>query len=283
MKIVVTTDFSDNSKKAIHFAIQLATQTKCELYFYHVVEIYMPTIWDNTYYYQFEKDELKNSQHSLEQFIADIYTHLKIQNQKYQCLCKVGISGSNEIINYAQEIKADYICVSTLGAGKFIQLFGTTASELISFSSIPVIIVPKNYHIGAIETLFFASDFKNAEEELKKIETFSQTVEAKLEVYHYDYNWFLEANKTKYNEICQKHQSENISFKLRKLDSGASLIKHLENDIDKTKPSLVVIFTKQNHNWFSQLFLSNLSSELAFDTKTPMLVLKKSEAMEANH
>lgn len=279
MKILVTTDFSANSKKAIFFAIQLATQTKCELIFYNVVQIYLPSIWDNAYYYQFEKDELTNKQHDLEQFIADIYTQLKISNQNYQCLCKIGVSSSNETINYAKEINADYICVSTIGSGNFMQLFGTTASELISFSPIPVLIVPKNYEIEPIKTLFFASDFKNPEEELKKIETFSQTVQAKLEVYHYDYKWFMDENRIKYDQICDKYQTDNITFNLRKLDSGTPLLTHLENDIDNTNPSLVVVFTKSNHNWFSQLFLSSLSSELAFDTKTPMLIFKKIEAL----
>ena len=49
-KIVVTTDFSNNSKKGILFAMQLAKQHHYELVFYNVVQIYMPTIWDNVYY-----------------------------------------------------------------------------------------------------------------------------------------------------------------------------------------------------------------------------------------
>lgn len=35
-RILVTTDFSANSKAGVRFAIQLALQTKCELVFYNV-------------------------------------------------------------------------------------------------------------------------------------------------------------------------------------------------------------------------------------------------------
>jgi nucleotide-binding universal stress UspA family protein len=275
MKILVTTDFSANSKKAILFAMQLSQQTHCELIFFNVVQIFMPTIWDNTYYFEFEGDELKRNQVELERFIKTIYKANNLHNENYKCVCKVGISASNEAIEYAKTNNATYICVSTTGAGKLSQMFGTTTSELIAFSPTPVLIVPKNYRIKPIEKLFFASDFKNVDAEFKEIEKFSKPIKATLAVYHYDYKWFLNTNKNKFESICTKHQSKNVTFYSRKLDSGTTLLDHLEKDITKAKPSLVVLFTKQNRNWFSRLFLSSLSAELAFDTKTPMLVFRK--------
>ncbi|WP_310556309.1 universal stress protein [Flavobacterium sp.] len=274
-KIVVTTDFSANSKKGILFALQLATQTNCELIFYNVVTIFRPSIWDNVYYAQFEMDELKRSQILIDKFIKRILHQNKISKINYKCVCEVGMVASNQIIEYAKTNNAKYICVSTIGLGKLSQLFGTTASQLIAFSPTPVLIVPKNYRVKPINSLFFASDFKNFEEEFKKIEKFVIPLEAKLNVYHYDYNSFFEINKNKFNKLINNHETKKIKFHLRPLDSGTSLLSHLESDISKAKPSIVVLFTKQNRNWFSRLFLSSLSVELAFDTKTPMLVFKK--------
>jgi nucleotide-binding universal stress UspA family protein len=274
-KILVATNLSANSKKAILFAMQLAEQTKCELIFYNVIQIYMPTIWDNVYYSEFETNQLSIGQDNLEEFIKTIYKVNDVHSNNYKCVCEVGLSAGNKIIDYAKNCNASYICVSTIGEGKLVQLFGTTASELIGFSPIPVIIVPKNYRIKPIKKLFFASDFKNADEEFQKITVFTKPINAKLEVYHYDYKSFLNANKNKFDKISKKHQSESVTFYSRKLDSGTPLLDHLEKDIAKAKPSLVVLFTKQNRNWFDKLFLSSLSAELAFDTKTPMLVFKK--------
>ena len=78
-KIVVTTDFSENSKKGILFAIQLASQTDCELIFYNVVSIYMPTIWDNVYYNEFQTGELERSQSFLDLFIKAILVKGKFE------------------------------------------------------------------------------------------------------------------------------------------------------------------------------------------------------------
>ncbi len=274
-KIVVATDFSNNSKKGILFAIQLAKQTNCELIFYNVVQIYQPTIWDQTYYNVYEVDELQRSQDVLENFIATIYEDNNVENYNFKCICEIGVSASNEIIEFANKQKADYICVSTIGSGKWTQIFGTTASELIAFSPIPTFIVPVNYIVEPIKSLFFASDFKNFEEELNTIQNFSTKTNASLDIYHFDYQTILDANENKFDEISKSHKTEKVNFHLRKLDSGKPLLEQMETEISDNKPSLVVVFTKQNRNWFDRMFLSSLSDELAFDTKTPMLVFKK--------
>ena len=275
MKIVVATDFSANSKKGILFAIQLAKQTNCEIVFYNVVQIFQPTIWETNYYNVYEVDELKRSQDFLDNFIAGIFLDNNVQNHNYSCVSEIGVSAGNEIIEFAKKQKADFICISTVGSGKLMQLFGTTASELIAFSPIPTFIIPVNYEVKPIRDLFFASDFVNFEEEFYNVHAFSILIESKLNIYHFDYQKVLESNENKFDKISSRHKSDNVHFHLRKLDSGKPLLKQLENEIKDNNPSLVVVFTKQNRNWFDRLFLSSLSDELAFDTKTPMLVFKK--------
>jgi nucleotide-binding universal stress UspA family protein len=265
-KIVVATDFSSNSKKGILFAIQLAKQTNCELIFYNVVQIYQPTIWDNSYYNVYEVDELQRSQDLLDNFIATIYEDNNVENYNFKCVSEIGVSASNEIIEFANKQKADYICVSTIGSGKWTQIFGTTASEFI---------VPVNYVPEPIKSLFFASDFKNFDEEFQNIKLFSNPTNATLDIYHFDYQTVLDSNENKFDTISRNHKSDKVNFHLRNLDSGKPLLEQMETEIADNKPSLVIVFTKQNRNWFDRLFLSSLSDELAYDTKTPMLVFKK--------
>ena len=275
MKIVVATDFSANSKKGILFAIQLAKQVNCELIFYNVVQIFQPTIWETTYYNVYEVDELQRNQEFLENFIGGIFLDNNVANHNYTCICEIGVSASNEILDFANKQKADFICVGTVGSGKLMQLFGTTASELIAFSPIPTLIIPVNYEVKPITSMFFASDFVNFEEEFYHVHAFSILIQSNLDIYHFDYQKVLESNENKFDKISSRHKTDKVNFHLRNLDSGKPLLKQLENEIADNNPSLVVVFTKQNRNWFDRLFLSSLSDELAFDTKTPMLVFKK--------
>lgn len=276
-KILVTTDFSANSRKAIHFAMQLATQTPCELIFYNVVEIFRPTIWDHVYYGQYEANELKRSQKTLEQFIHTIYQKSTIKKTSYECICQVGMNASNKIIEYAKEIKADYICISTIGAGKLIQLFGTTASQLVAFCPIPVFIIPKNYKSKTITNVCFASDLINLEEELDRVQQFTLQVKAKLNILHFDYLVRLKAKKNKLNKLMTRYETENTSFHFNELNALYPLNKHIQKYIQKTRTSVLISFTKQNRNWFDKLFLSSKTADMAFDTKTPMLVFKKNK------
>ncbi len=274
-KLLVTTDFSVNSKKGIHFAIQLAQQSNCELIFFNAVAIFRPYIWDQIYYDQYEISELNRNQKKLEQFIHGIYKKSKIQKTNYSCVCQVGISVSNKIIEYAKEVDADYLCVSTLGQGKLIQMIGSTASELISFCPVPIFVVPGNYKSKPIATICFASDLDNFKVEIKKVLDFSSSIKAKTNIVHYDYLVLLKEKKITWGKLIAKYQSDEVQFHLKELDSLYSLNSHIQKYIANTKQSLLVTFTKQNRNWFNRVFLASKTRDLIFDTKTPLLVFRK--------
>ena len=51
MKLLVTTDFSANSKGAIRFAQMLAMQSnEIEVTFYHSVHFMKPTVWSDVFF-----------------------------------------------------------------------------------------------------------------------------------------------------------------------------------------------------------------------------------------
>lgn len=274
-KLLVTTDFSPNSKKGIHFAIQLADQSDYELIFYHVVAIFRPYIWDQDYYDQYELKELKGNQKKLEQFINDVFKKSKIQNPNYSCVCQVGINPSNKIIEYGKQIHADYLCVSTLGQGKLIQIIGSTASELITFCPIPIFIIPSNYKSKPITNVCFASDFDNFNIEIKKVLDFTGTIKAVTNIVHFDYLVVLKEKKTKWGKLISKYQTEKVQFYLKELDSLYSLNNHIQKYVVNSKQSLLITFTKQNRNWFNRVFLASKTNDMIFDATTPLLVFRK--------
>ena len=58
-KILVTTDFSANSKAGLRFAIQLASQYKFGLTFFHSYYVLIPTGWSNSKISEYKKIEEK--------------------------------------------------------------------------------------------------------------------------------------------------------------------------------------------------------------------------------
>ncbi|WP_026899158.1 universal stress protein [Daejeonella oryzae] len=276
-KILVTTDFSSNSKAGIRFAIQLASQAGHELVFYYAAEILKPTSWSPERYKNYAASEIARHQKKLEQFIAVICKKSNLSPVKYTCVVQIAVEFGSYVVSYAEKIKADFICISTRGAGKIEKLFGTNASTLIATSSVPVIVVPYTYRVKSINNIWYASDLQNFELEIKSVGKFASALKAKIKVLHYEILLHLKENKDKFAELESKYSSEVIHFQFKKLDIEYPLTYHIQRDIKKAKPSLLILFTKQDRSWFDRFFLSSDAAEIAFDSKTPMLVYRKNK------
>jgi nucleotide-binding universal stress UspA family protein len=275
-KILVTTDFSNNSKAGIRFAMQLAVQGNYELIFYNVVEILKPATWLEVAFKEFADNEVERFTQGLQKFIHQIHWKTNLPEIKYSCIAEVGLDVDKLIIAFAKKIKVDYICMSTHGAGKVAKLFGTNSSEIITTSPVPVIVVPRSYRLKTIKSIVYSSDMENLEREMKHILAFNQSIQnVQLDVFHYEFLPSLEANKNHLNRISSKFKNENIKFHFKKLEVDNSLSNQLHQDISVAQTSILVLFTKQNRNWFERLFLVSNSADISFNTKVPMLVFRK--------
>ncbi len=128
-KILVTTDFSANSKAALRFAIQLAAQSKAILMFLHVQNVVRPTAWNASTYASYEKHELTKSQENLVRFVDSVYKAMKVSPQTHACVIQNSPFVDSTLINYAADHGSDFICISTRGAGMIEKLFGTTTAK----------------------------------------------------------------------------------------------------------------------------------------------------------
>ena len=75
-KVLVTVDFSANSRKTIRFAIQLASKSRAELVFFHMISLIQPTsdaVWDYMYYTPFQDEALEQSKKHLAKLIKEVY------------------------------------------------------------------------------------------------------------------------------------------------------------------------------------------------------------------
>jgi len=94
---------------------------------------------------------------------------------------------------------------------------------------------------------------------------------------HFDYLSRLKENKIKFDKLTKKYETADIKFDFNKLDALYTLNEHIQRYVLKTKPSLLISFTKQNRNWFDRLLLASNTSDMVYDTITPMLVFRKTK------
>lgn len=275
MKVLVTSDFSANSKAGIRFAFQFQNQTNCDLVFYHVVQIMKPTSWSDKKFKQLSDEKIKHFTQKLIDFVSAIKKEFPLSKGQLSYKVEISIHVENSIQELAKKAKCQFICMATKGAGRIQQLFGTTASHLINNSATPVMVIPGNYKPSVIKTIFYASDFSNLTQEMKPVTAMADTLNANLNVYHFDYMIHVPERQKQLQNKAAKYISTRIKFHFRRQEIEKTLAQHLKKEIGSIKPDLLVLFTKTNKNWFERLFPSGESKALAFNTKYPLLVYRK--------
>jgi nucleotide-binding universal stress UspA family protein len=275
MKILVTTDFSENSKAGICYAISLADIRKAELHFLHSCFLPKPATMADEHYPIYAKEENIKIKNKLSEFVEAIYKSMKISPGKYRCVVVEGMIPETSITEYATDNSIDFICISTRGAGKLNKIFGTTAGNLITKSDTPVIAIPRHYKPKTIENVLYASDLKNYQQELNIVMDFVNPLNATVELFHLTYPGEAELDKDMLNQKLKKQFGDKVKLHLENTDLGKSLAHGLQNAIDISDPELVIMFTEQRRSFFQKLFLSSTSEQIVFQTKVPMLVYNK--------
>lgn len=274
-KILVSTDLSASSKGGIRFAIQLAKQTGSSLVFYYAIELNKPTRWTEEKFIAYVEGEISTARQKVEEFINGIYKDSGIRAGVINVVVERVISFRDAIINYAVANQFDYLCMSTRGAGKLKRLLGSNTSWVIKHSPIPVFAIPANYKRVPVKEILYASDLTAISTELETVKGLAASLKAKVNVLHYDYLYQLEEIRSKFDATARHHKASGIKFHLEQFDIENSLSTHLKNAVKKFNPSLVVLFTNQDRDWFERLFLSSKAAEASFDSTKPLLIYGK--------
>lgn len=273
-KILVTTDFSINSKAAIYFAIQLAKQAPVSITFFHSYHILRPTSFSEAKFEAYEKEQTDKIAVQLNDFINDLTKDSGISSDQFECVIRESVVPDGNILNYAECSGFDYICMGTRGAGTIEKIFGTNTSHIINKSEIPVIAVPKDYESKPITSLLYASDLFALENEIIKVVSLAKLIKAKVEVLNFSFPSEMEENKAAEEKI-KNLTDYPIDFHLQENDFQNTLVDNIANAVEKFHPSLLVMFTNQKKSIFEKLLFSSNSEDVAFNTKVPLLIFKK--------
>ncbi len=274
-KILVTTDLSANSKSALFFAIQLASQHDYRLTFFYSLALMKPTSWNEKVFQSFENSELEKVERKLDRFVKSAYARKGIKPIHYECIVTTSLFPEKNIIEYAKNQSFDLICASRRGVGLRKSIFGTVASGLINKSPVPVIAVPPNYRTGKIEKVLYASDLLNLEKELRKVVEITDPLKVTLELLHFKMLSDLKQARNLIGKAGKALAVHNVKLNLPDFNFTESIVKNLDREITRSKPSLVIMFTEQNRDFFEKLFLPGSTEAYAFKARVPLLVFHK--------
>ena len=274
-KVLVTTDFSEKSRAGLYFALQLASQSQFDLWFFHSYNIANEG-QKNQSDIKVEKSEETNIQDKLENFVKEVYQMVKQVMPENKCVIKSSIIAQSSIMEYASLEHFDFICMSTHGAGKIDRFFGTNTANIINQSPIPVIAVPQQYKPEKIDTILYASDLVHLETELEKVVSFAKPIKAAVELLHFTSPVEKVMDDRSVAVVVEKISNYNIKIEQEKLNSAESLVSNIESMVKRKNPSMLIMFTEQNRSFFQKIFYSGSSAGYAFNPQVPLLVFNKS-------
>ena len=274
-KILITTDFSANSKAALRFAIQLASQYETALTFLHVQHVMRLTTWNEMTYAGYEKSETAKAQTTLDRFVLSIYDKLEINPANYTCVVRNSPLVDSVIMGYAADHAFDFICISARGAGTFEKLFGTTTANLINRSPVPVIAVPGAYRATKLTTVLYASDLSRLEAQVKRVVDFARPLAAAVKLLHFSNPGEPVTDPEIIDMAVRKFTDYPIHAQLKSRDLAKTVVADIESVVKAEKPSLLIMFTHQSEGFFSRLFGSGSSVDYSFLTTVPLLVFGK--------
>jgi nucleotide-binding universal stress UspA family protein len=268
-RIILTTDFSDNSRKAADFVYSNFKDAK--IIFYHAYGT--PQVGHSVL---ISIDDILEKDARSEMTLEEKRLSQKFPNSSCS-LEKVLINGdfSLGLRDTIKNRMAQLVVMGTKGAGAIQgKLFGSTASKMIGKSELPVLLIPDSYienPKGAIKKIALASDLK-AVVNLTFIEQFvkeiSPEVDTELDVIYIN----KEDHKLDENDKDDLLDSlKSLHPKFHKILSedvtdGIERFVHLNNH------DLLIMIHRQ-HSFMERLFKSSISKNLALSVTVPTLIL----------
>lgn len=266
MKIIVPIDFSENSIKALEFAIFMADKKHAKITLVHVVE----AVYDFASQAAIALDSMYSD---CEKMLDKLIEKYKASGVEMEYKIVDGVA-SISVARIADEIDATLIVMGTQGASGIKKaLIGTTTVNLIREANCPVLVVPAQAKVTEIKKVTLALEFANHEEPfIDWIIDMSKRWELGLEILH------VQTSHSFKEELAilgiegylqKKHpglQMRIHTFYAASASEGLDMYMQ-EHD------NMILVMCHEHRNLWNQIIQKSQSIKMAYHTHIPLLIM----------
>ncbi|WP_281846759.1 universal stress protein [Olleya namhaensis] len=274
-KILLPTDFSDNSWNAIKYALQLYKNEKCT---FTLLNTFTPVIYQFEYLnegaFQVEIFETvkEASKNKLEAFSKKIELEFSNPNHTISQISSFNTL-TEEISNLYKANVMDIIVMGTKGAtGVKEVLFGSNTIHVLKTAKCPIIAIPSEFNFEKPLEILFPSDYQIDfnQKQLQPIIDIATSYHSRVNILN-----------VKYQETITQHQESNRE----KLEDYFKKVAHLFHSVTnqnvpeaisefqlKTPINLLAMINNK-HSLFENLFFKSKIKQIGFHLTVPFLVI----------
>lgn len=266
--IVFATDFSRAASKAARYAVQFANQINAKLILLHASHpmlTYTPDMQRMVFNENFENKFKQNKINRL----AKKLSQLSEGKVKIETYIKQGFA-VDVIEDTIKKINPNYLIMSTVGQlPQSSKLFGSIATEMISKSSVPLLLIPPKAKFKPFENIFLAIDIQ------KKIDAIAlQKVVDSLKSFNAIVNVFSVVKNPENPLIKETTQKIRKILKeyphLVHVVEGESFVHPFLTFTKKNKADLIIMMPK-HHNFIEKFFVQSNTENVALSTNLPLI------------
>lgn len=273
-RILLPTDFSDNSFKAITYALSLYKNVSCTFY---ILNTYMPPVYHTEYILgspgqiglgDMIKEESEKSLKELKTKLEDEFKnplHTFITHSAFNML-------TNEIGQITEAEKIDLVIMGTKGAtGAQEILLGTNTVHVLKNSKCPVLAIPQGFDFEKPKVILFPSDFEVSltKENLAILLQIVKEHNSEINVMHVFTELKLNPTQTKNRKSLETLLGNNGLFH----DVGSDEIITAINKFQLKVKIDFLVMVQNKHTFFERLFIEPTIKKIGFHVNVPFLVI----------
>lgn len=274
-KILLPTDFSDNSWNAIAYALKLYKNQKCN---FVLLNTYTPIIY-NVDYMEINGvttgviDSMKEaSENSLNDLLNKIQKEFKNPNHSFSMLSSFNTLVS-EIKDLHKENKIDFIVMGTKGATGLAEiLFGSNTIHIIKNVKCPILAVPSGFDFESPEEILFPSDYELSfkQKHLQPVLEIAETYTSRVHFLNVSFDNNLTDKQTN-NKKTLERSFKKIAHVFHSV-SNQNVTDAIARFGLKVDINLLVMINNK-HSFFENLFFQSKIHQIGFHLNIPFLII----------
>ena len=274
-RILLPTDFSDNSWNAIKYALQLFKNEACNI---TLLNTYTPLIYQ-VEYMQFDSDKFglvhsmaDASETGLDEMIQKIQNEFNNPKHTFS-----KISSFNTLTTEINELYKgkimDMIVMGTKGAtGLRELLFGTNTVHLIKNARCPILAIPSSYSFETPYEILFPSDYE-VDFQVKHIQPIidlASSFQSRIRVLNASRGYDLSIEQEKSRQKLESY-FKDVSCSFHSVSSQN--VQEAITSFQLTRSINLLVMIKNKHSFFENLFFKSVINQIGFHLNVPFLVI----------
>ena len=271
-RILVPTDFSETSKNAARYAVQLAVSLPdASIILYNLTDK-LALGSDSSPLTEDKSDRLIILQAALNNLKTDL---TEISDAPVQTVVEEGSSLTENLARYVRHHGIDLIIMGITGATRLEQIFmGSNALNVVNTGACPVLIVPPNSKYTPIRKVLFACDLKdvNTSVPIEPIKSVLNSFSPMLFVVNVDADHYVEVSESYKSEratlenLLKEYNPE--FFFMRMYDFQESISSFAaDREID------LILTVPKKHSFLTGIFKTSHTKKLAYHSHIPILAV----------